>query len=100
MSQALIDLVREKFPEAVVSSHSHRGDDVVTVKRENLVEVIDFRRNARQTGLNLPPQPAGADLPTYRSELPGGAGLASLEGPPHAVQTSPQREPCNRPATP
>ena len=53
MSQALIDLVREKFPEAVVSSHSHRGDDVVTVKRENLVEVIDFLRNDPQTDLKL-----------------------------------------------
>src|SRR5256885_13178351 len=30
--------VREKFPEAVVSSHSHRGDEVVTVRRENRSE--------------------------------------------------------------
>ena len=93
MSQALIDLVREKFPEAVVSSHSHRGDDVVTVKRENLVEVIDFLRNDPQTDLKLLRQIAGVDLLTYRSEMSCGAALASIEVPAYDVQNKPKVEP-------
>ena len=75
MSQALIDLVREKFPEAVVSSHSHRGDEVVTVQRENLVEVIGFLRNDPQTDLKLLRQIAGVDLLTYKTEMTGGGAL-------------------------
>src|SRR5204863_9073039 len=93
MSQALIDLVREKFPEAVVSSHSHRGDDVVTVKRENLVEVMDFLRNDPQADLKLLRQIAGVDLLTYRSEMTGGGALASIEAPEYALQKTPQVEP-------
>src|SRR5205823_13862684 len=93
MSQALIDLVREKFPEAVVSSHSHRGDDVVTVKRENLVDVMGFLRNDPQTDLKLLRQIAGVDLLTYKSEMSGGGALASNEAPAYEVQNKPTVEP-------
>src|SRR5438552_17621713 len=89
MSQALIDLVREKFPEAVVSSHSHRGDEVVTVQRENLVEVIGFLRNDPQTDLKLLRQIAGVDLLTYKTEMTGGSALASIEAPASEVQHKP-----------
>src|SRR5256712_13112242 len=93
MSQALIDLVREKFPEAVVPSHSHRGDEVVTVKRENLVEVIGFLRNDPQTDLKLLRQIAGVDLLTYKTEMTGGAALASIEAPAYEMQRKPRVEP-------
>src|SRR5438105_13405187 len=93
MSQALIDLVREKFPEAVVSSHTHRGDDVVTVRRENLVEVIAFLRNDPQTDLKLLRQIAGVDLLTYRTESTGGGALASNEVPEYDMQSRPRSEP-------
>jgi NADH-quinone oxidoreductase subunit C len=93
MSQALIDLVREKFPEAVVSSHTHRGDDVVTIKRENLLEVMTFLRNDPQADLKLLRQIAGVDLLTYRSEKTGGGALASIEVPEYALQKRPSAEP-------
>src|SRR5213082_1360661 len=93
MSQALIDLVREKFPEAVVSSHSHRGDEVVTVRRENLVEVIGFLRNDPQTDLKLLRQIVGIDLLTYRTEMTGGGSLASIEAPPYALERQSRVEP-------
>src|SRR3982751_6346959 len=93
MSQALIELVREKFPEAVVSSHSHRGDDVVTVKRENLVEVIAFLRNDPQTDMKLLRQIAGVDLLTYKTETTGGGALASIEVPVYDMQRKPVVEP-------
>src|SRR5256885_13454392 len=85
--------VREKFPEAVVSSHSHRGDEVATVRRENLVEVIAFLRNDPQTDLKLLRQIAGVDLLTYRSEMSGGAALASNEAPAYELQNKPKDEP-------
>ena len=45
MSQATVTLLREKFPDAVTSSLSHRGDEVVTVTRESIVEVLKFLRD-------------------------------------------------------
>jgi len=93
MSQALVDLVREKFPEAVTASHSHRGDEVVKVKRENLVEVIGFLRNDPQADMKLLRQIAGVDMLTYRTEMTGGAALASNETPEYALQKRPLVEP-------
>jgi NADH-quinone oxidoreductase subunit C len=93
MSQALVDLVREKFPEAVTASHSHRGDEVVTIKRENIVEVIAYLRNDPQTDLKLLRQIAAIDLLTYKSEMTGGGALASIEAPTYALQNKPKVEP-------
>ena len=42
MSQAVVEAIRGRFPEAVVSTHSWRGDDTVVVKREHLVDVCAF----------------------------------------------------------
>jgi NADH-quinone oxidoreductase subunit C len=93
MSQALVDLVREKFPEAITGSHSHRGDEVVIVRRENLVEVIRFLRNDPQADMKLLRQIAGVDLLTYRTEMTGGGSLASIEVPEYALQKKSQAEP-------
>jgi NADH-quinone oxidoreductase subunit C len=93
MSQALVDLVREKFPEAVTSSQSQRGDEVVTVRREDLVKVIEFLRNDPQTDMKLLRMIAGVDLLTYRTEMTGGGALASIEAPAYALEKKPQVEP-------
>src|SRR5260370_26834331 len=93
MAQGFIELLREKFPDAVVSSLSHKGDEVVTVKREKLVEVMTFLRNDPATDLKLLRQIAGVDLLTYKSEMTGGGSIASIEATPYAVQKKPQVEP-------
>jgi NADH-quinone oxidoreductase subunit C len=93
MSQALVELVREKFPEAVTSWHSHRGDEVIIVRRENLVETIRFLRNDPQTDMKLLRQIAGVDLLTFKSEMTGGAALASIEVPEYDLHKKPQVEP-------
>jgi NADH-quinone oxidoreductase subunit C len=91
MSQALIDLVRGKFPEAVGSSH--KGDEVVTVPREKLVEVIAFLRNDPAADMKLLRQIVGVDLLTFKSETTGGGSIASNEAPAYAVQKKPSVEP-------
>ena len=93
MSQALVDLVREKFPEAVTASQSHRGDEVATVRREDLVKVMALLRNDPQADMKLLRQIAGVDLLTYKSEMSGGAALASIEVPAYDVQNKPRVEP-------
>lgn len=85
MSQALIDALRERMPDAVVSSHSHRGDEVVVVKREQLVEVMKLLKNDPAFELKLLSQIAAIDLLTFAGERTGGGALQSKEAPPYEV---------------
>ncbi|HEX4381827.1 MAG TPA: NADH-quinone oxidoreductase subunit C [Myxococcales bacterium] len=78
MSQALVDLLREKFPDAVLSSASHRGDEVVAVTREKLVEVIAFLRNDKPD-LKLLRDIVAVDMLTYKTEMTGGGSISSNE---------------------
>ena len=93
MSQALVDLVREKHPDAVVSSHSTRGDEVVVVKREHLVEVVRFLRNDPAADMKLLSQIVAVDMLTYRSEMTGGGSIASIEAPAYDLQKKQPVEP-------
>jgi NADH-quinone oxidoreductase subunit C len=93
MSQALIDLVREKLPDAVASSHSTRGDEVVVVKREHLVEVVTFLRNDPAANMKLLSQIVAIDLLTYKSEMTGGGSISSIEAPAYDLQKKQPVEP-------
>jgi len=42
MSKAVVELVRTRFPDAVLESHDFRGDDTIVVPRDRLLEVIRF----------------------------------------------------------
>ena len=93
MSQALVVLLREKFPEAVTASLSHRGDEVVTVKRESLFEVVKFLRDDAACEMKLLSQIAAIDLLTFATESTGGGSLASSEVPAYAASHVAPREP-------
>jgi NADH-quinone oxidoreductase subunit C len=93
MSQALMDLVREKFPGVVVSASSHRGGETVTIKRESVVEVIGFLRNDPETDMKLLRNIVGVDLLTYKTEMTGGGALASIEVPEYDRLKVPPVEP-------
>src|SRR5438105_5628872 len=81
MAQALIDLLRETHSDAVASTHTETGDEVVTVPRERLVEVCRFLKDDPRADLKLLAQIACVDLLTYRTEATGGGALASIEVP-------------------
>jgi NADH-quinone oxidoreductase subunit C len=93
MSQALVELLRGKFPDAIVSAHSHRGDEVVVVRREALVEVVRFLKEDEAADLKLLSQIVGIDLLTYAKEMTGGGSLASIEVPEYEVLKKPRVEP-------
>ena len=93
MSQALIDLVREKHPDAVASSHSSHGDEVVVVKREHLVEVVGFLRNDPAADMKLLSQIVAIDLLTFKSEMTGGGSIASIEAPAYDLRKKQPVEP-------
>jgi NADH-quinone oxidoreductase subunit C len=93
MSQALVDLLREKHPDAVVSSHSHKGDEVVVLKREKLVEVVRFLKDDPAADLKLLSQIAAVDMLTFKTEMTGGGSIASIEAPAYVLEKKALCEP-------
>jgi NADH-quinone oxidoreductase subunit C len=93
MSQALVDRVRAQLPDAVASSHSHRGDEVIVVPRERLVEVVRFLRDDPACDMKLLRQIACVDLLTFDGEATGGGALNSPEVPAYAASKQATREP-------
>ena len=53
MAKKLIDLVKQKFGDAVLDSHSRLGHDTVIVKSENAYEIAQFLRDDAATQMNL-----------------------------------------------
>jgi NADH-quinone oxidoreductase subunit C len=49
----LITLVTDRFPDAVTSSHSYRGDETVVLRRESLLAVARFLKDDPALLLNL-----------------------------------------------
>jgi len=93
MAKALIELLKEKLPDAVVSSTISCGDEIVTVKREQIVEVIKFLRDDPASELKLLAQIACVDMLTYETEMTGGGSIASSEVPAYQKRQSGPREP-------
>ena len=92
MAQALVDLLRDTFKEAVLSSHSHRGDEVVVVRRESVQEICRFLKDG-EARMQLLRYIACVDLLTYDTEMTGGGALASNEVPAYDLAKKAPREP-------
>jgi len=92
MAQALVDLLRDNFKEAVLSSHSHRGDEVVVVRRESVQEICRFLKDG-EARMQLLRYIACVDLLTYDTEMTGGGALASNEVPAYDLAKKAPREP-------
>ncbi len=93
MSQALVTLLKEKFGAAITDTLSHRGDEVVTVARESLVEVIQLLRDDAECDYKLLSQIACIDLLTFATEKTGGGSISSAEVPAYTRAHQGPREP-------
>src|SRR3954470_22392127 len=92
MAQALVDLLRERHPDAVLSSHAFHGDDVVVLRRESLQDVCRFLKEG-EADMKLLRDIAGVDLLTLATEMRGGGTLAAIEVPAYDLKTQRGREP-------
>src|SRR2546430_7611151 len=92
MAQALLDLLRGTHPDAVLSSHSHRGDEVAVVRRESVQDVCRFLKEG-EARMQLLREIACVDLLTYDAEMTGGSALASNEVPVYDLAKKAPREP-------
>lgn len=93
MSQALVDLVRAHFPDAVVSSASEKGDESVVVQRDRVADVIRFLKTDPAADMKLLSDMVAVDLLTFDSEMTGGGSLASLEVTDYSLSKQPKVEP-------
>jgi NADH-quinone oxidoreductase subunit C len=50
---SLITLVKDRYPDAVTSSHCYRGDETIAVRREALLEVARFLKEDSALLMNL-----------------------------------------------
>ena len=52
-TSSLIELVTNRFPEAVSASHAYRGDQTVVLRREFLLQVARFLKEDRALQMNF-----------------------------------------------
>jgi len=50
---AVTQILKEKFPDEIVSEHEQHGDETVTIKKERVVEVMHFLRDDARTKFNF-----------------------------------------------
>ena len=63
MSKALIELVKKNFPDAVLESHSHLGDDTVVLAPGRWKEVCRFLKDNQQSDMDMLTDLTGVDYP-------------------------------------
>ncbi len=63
---ALIDAVRERFPDAVVASHAYRGDATVIVRRESLVALAERLKEDPAFSMNFLMDVTAVDYSTFK----------------------------------
>ena len=85
-ASSLIDLVTERFPEAVSASHTYRGDETVVLLREFLLEVARFLKEDPALKMNFLMDLTAVDYSTF-GQSPAPAFFASSGV---AVSPSPQ----------
>jgi NADH-quinone oxidoreductase subunit C len=53
MSRKLVERLQQQVGDAVLGTHSHRGDESVTIKRDRLIEVLTFLRHDPDCRMDL-----------------------------------------------
>ena len=75
-TSSLIELVTNRFPAAVSSSHTYRGDETVVLRRESLLEVARFLKDDPALKMNFLMDLTAVDYSTF-GQSPAPAFFAS-----------------------
>jgi NADH-quinone oxidoreductase subunit C len=62
MAAKILEILRERFGDAVLETHSRYGDDTAIVARERNVEVLQFLRDDERTLMNFPTDLTAVDF--------------------------------------
>jgi NADH-quinone oxidoreductase subunit C len=63
MSERVLQVLKEKFGDAVLETHSHLGDDTAVVDAKRWKEICAFLKNDPQMDMNLIVDLCGVDYP-------------------------------------
>lgn len=63
MSLLAIEAVRERFPHAIVETHSNWGDDTIVVRAENWLEIAGFLKSDAHMRFDMLTDLCGVDYP-------------------------------------
>ncbi len=88
----LIDLIRDRLPQAVSSSHDYRGDETVVVKPEALLEVVSFLKDHAATQMDFLMDLSAVDYLTF-GQSPRRAFFASSGSAPSPHSQIPDEDP-------
>lgn len=78
MSKALVQLVQNRFPDAVVETHSQHGDDTIVLEPGRWKEVCQFLRDAPQADMRMLTDLTAVDFPDREPRFEVVAHLYSL----------------------
>ena len=78
MSKALIELVKQNFPDAVLESHSQLGDDTLVLTPASWKEVCRFLKDNAQSDMNMLTDLTAVDYPDREPRFEIVAHLYSL----------------------
>ncbi len=53
MSKIVLNKVLRKFPKYIIDSHSYLGNETAIIKKESLIEVVEFIKSNRQTDMDF-----------------------------------------------
>jgi len=67
LAQRYIDILKERFGDAVVSTHAHRGDETAVVAREAWTGACRFLKD--EHGFDMMVDLCGADYPTRKERF-------------------------------
>ena len=68
MSEAVLKVLKQRFPEAVLETHSFRGDETAVISREAILKVADFVRNDPRMAFEMLVDLFGVDYLTYNPQ--------------------------------
>ncbi|MBN1611371.1 MAG: NADH-quinone oxidoreductase subunit C [Polyangiaceae bacterium] len=78
MALALLDLIAKRFPQAVIATHSQRGDETVVIDPAHWKEVASWLRDSPETQMNVLVDLTAVDFPNQTPRFEVVAHLLSL----------------------
>ena len=95
----LSETLKSCFPPAVIATHQYRGDDTVTVRRENLIEVVRFLKEDPSAQMNFLMDLGGVDYLTFGKKPPAPGAFFSFGVSARPATEIPDAAPWPGPAT-
>ncbi len=79
MAQALVDLVKQRFSDAVLATHAQHGDETIIVKPESWHAIHKFLRDDPRAKMNMLSDLTAVDFPDREPRFEVVSHLYSLE---------------------